>query len=277
MNHFLLVINILLAIGVIAGFSDNIRTVRKNSNEITVPKRQPKKLASTDKEAVEVKVSTPEENISAIINGDIFNPERTPNTGGPNSGRSEMTLAGTFKVGKVSGAIVIQRTRQRQFNPFMPHFAFGPGGRFGGGPGGMPGGGMRGQDGRLGSMRQRFTQFNQQGNNVRGGNQSGQLATGNRQSVKVGETLANGYTLIEVGRASAVLVRGSDRVELVLQDPSKVKSSRSAAPQRRMTTAQQLQQAQIATQRQMMNMMQSMQRNMNSGGGNRGFGRGGRR
>ena len=204
MNHFLLVINILLAIGVIAGFSDNIRTVRKNSNEITVPKRQPKKLASADKEAVEVKVSTPEENISAIINGDIFNPERTPNTGGPNSGRSEMTLAGTFKVGKVSGAIVIQRTRQRQFNPFMPQFAFGPGGRFGGGD-------MRGADGRLGSMRQRFTQFSpQQQNNIRGG-QSGQLSTGNRQSVKVGETLSNGYTLIEVGRASAVLVRGSDR------------------------------------------------------------------
>lgn len=266
MNNFLLVINVLLAIGVVAGFGDNIRTFRKNDNVLTVPKRQPKKTAAKEN-AAEQKVSTPEENITAIIDGDIFNPERTPNTGGPNSGRSEMVLAGTFKVGKVSGAIVIQRSRQRQFNPFLPQFSFGPGGRFSG-----QNGNMRGRDGRLGSMRQRFTQFNQQ--TVRG-NQSGQLSTGNRQSVKVGETLANGYTLIEVGRASAVLVRGSDRVELVLQDPSKVKNSgRGGAGRPRLTTSQQLQQAQIATQRQMMHMMQSMQNNMNRNSGGRGFGRG---
>ena len=269
MNHFFLVINVVLAIAVVAGFGDNIRNARKAENEITVPKRTPKKSVSDKKAVIEEKAATADENISAIINGDIFNPERTPNTGGPNSGRSEMTLAGTFKVGKVAGAIVIQRTYQRQFNPFMPQFAFGPGGRFGGGD-------MRTPGGRLGSMRQRFTQFNQQ-NNMRGG-QSGQLATGKKQSVKVGETLSNGYTLIEVGRASATLVRGSDRVELVLQDPSKVKNSRSsAAPGRSMSTAQQLQQAQIATQQQMMRMMQNMQRNMGNGGGSRGFGRGGRR
>ena len=186
-----------------------------------------------------------------------------------------MTLAGTFKVGKVSGAIVIQRNRQRQFGGFMPQFAFGPGGRFGG----NPGGGMRNPDGSLGSMRMRFTQFNQQNNNNIRGGQSGQLSTGNRQSVKVGETLANGYTLIEVGRASAVLVRGSDRVELILQDPSKVKNSgRTTAPAR--PTAQQMMQAHMATQRQMINVMQSMQRTLsNGGGGSRGFGggRGGRR
>ena len=272
MNHFLLIINILLALGTLISFGSNIESVRKSGTEITVPKRQPKKVSTAAKADENVKAPTVDENISAIINGDIFNPERTPNTGGPNSGRSEMTLAGTFKVGKVSGAIVIQRTRQRQFNPFMPQFAFGPGGRFGGGPGRD----MRGADGRLGIMRQRFTQFNpQQQNNVRGG-QSGQLSTGNRQSVKVGETLSNGYTLIEVGRASAVLVRGSDRVELVLQDPSKVKSSgRSTAPSR--PSAQQMM---MATQRQMLNVMQNMQRslsNQGGGGGNRGFGRGGRR
>ena len=268
MNHFLLIINILLALGTLISFGSNIESVRKSGTEITVPKRQPKKVSTAAKTDENVKTPTVDENISAIINGDIFNPERTPNTGGPNSGRSEMTLAGTFKVGKVSGAIVIQRTRQRQFNPFMPQFAFGPGGRFGGGD-------MRGADGRLGSMRQRFTQFSpQQQNNIRGG-QSGQLSTGNRQSVKVGETLSNGYTLIEVGRASAVLVRGSDRVELVLQDPSKVKSSgRSTAPSR--PSAQQMM---MATQRQMLNVMQNMQRSLSNqgGGGNRGFGRGGRR
>ena len=270
MNNFLLVINILLGICVVAGFGDNIRNAAKKENTLIVPKRQPKKSVASKVEQEEPKVSTPEENITAIIEGDIFNPERTPNTGGPNSGRSEMTLAGTFKVGKVSGAIVIQRSRQRHFNPFMPQFSFGPGGRFGG----QGGGNFRNSDGRLGSMRQRFTQFNQQ--NVRG-NQSGQLSTGNRQSVKIGETLSNGYTLVEVGRASAVLVRGSDRVELVLQDPSKVRSSGRTGGGPRLSTSQQLQQAQIATQRQMMYMMQSMQNNMNRNNGGRGFGRGGRR
>lgn len=275
MNKFLLIINILLAIGTVITFGSNIETLRRSGNEISVPKRQPKKVSSV--KAVENKSVTPattDENIAAIINGDIFNPERTPNTGGPNSGRSEMTLAGTFKVGKVSGAIVIQRNRQRQFGGFMPQFAFGPGGRFGG----NPGAGMRNADGSLGSMRMRFTQFNQQNNNIRGGGQSGQLSTGNRQSVKVGETLSNGYTLIEVGRASATLVRGSDRVELVLQDPSKVKNSgRTTAPAR--PTAQQMMQAHMATQRQMINVMQSMQRTLSNGGGSRGFGggRGGRR
>lgn len=271
MTHFLLIINVLLAIGVIASFSNNVKTFKTPEAGLTVPKRQPKKSAADREKAPEKAPATIDDNISAIINGDVFNPERTPYTGGPNSGRSEMTLAGTFKVGKVAGAIVIQRTRQRQFNPFMPQFAFGPGGRFGGQGGRFGNGNMRNANGTLGSMRQRFTQFNQQ--NVRGSG-SGQLATGNRQSVKVGETLSNGYTLVEVGRASATLVRGSDRVELVLQDPSKVKSSGRSSGQRRLTTAQQLQQAQIATQQQMMRVMQSMQRNM-GGGGNRGFGGGG--
>ena len=121
MNHFLLIVNILLAIGAVISFGSNIETMRKSGTEITVPKRQPKKSVATVKQTETVKPPTIDENISAIINGDIFNPERTPNTGGPNSGRSEMTLAGTFKVGKVAGAIVIQRNRQRQFNPsYLP-------------------------------------------------------------------------------------------------------------------------------------------------------------
>ena len=273
MTHFLLIINVLLAIGVIASFSNNVKTFKTPEAGLTVPKRQPKKSVAAKQDAPEKAPATIDDNISAIINGDVFNPERTPYTGGPNSGRSEMTLAGTFKVGNVSGAIVVMRTHQRQFNPFMPHFSFGPGGRFGGNN-------QRNASGRLTSTRMRFTQFNQQNSsNIRGG-QSGKLSTGNRQCVKVGESLSNGYTLVEVGRASATLVRGSDRVELILQDPSKVKSSGNRGGGRRLTTAQQLQQAQIATQQQMMRVMQNMQRNMNNGGGGgRGFGggRGGRR
>ena len=268
MNSFLLIVNILLAVGVAASLGSNIKTIKNSSEKITVPKRQAKVQNKSEAAAEPQKTMTDDEKITAIMEGDIFNPDRSPllNSGG--GGRSEMTLAGTYKVGKVQGAIVIVRTRQRQFNPFMPQFAFGPGmGGMGGmgGPGGMN---MRLANGQLGSMRQRFVQRNQQN----------QLSAGNRQSVKVGETLPNGYTLISVGRASATLARGSDRVELVLQDPSKVKGSRSSGSRQRSNPQQQFMQAHMATQQMMLRTMQSMQRSMNGGGfgGGRGFGGGGR-
>lgn len=266
MNSFLLILNILLAVGVAASLGSNIKTVKDSAEKITVPKRQPKVQSKSEASAEQAKTMTDDEKVTAIMEGDIFNPDRSPllNSGG--GGRSEMTLAGTYKVGDVQGAIVIVRNRQRQFNPFMPQFAFGPGGP--GGPGAMN---MRLANGQLGSMRQRFVQRNQQN----------QLSAGNRQSVKVGESLPNGYTLISVGRASATLARGSDRVELVLQDPSKVKGSRSSGARPRANAHQQFMQAHMATQQMMLRTMQSMQRSMNGGGGfgGRGFGggRGGRR
>ena len=264
MNNFLIILNILLATGVAASLGSNIKRLKDSGEQITVPKRQPKVQVKSDAAAVQTKAMTDEEKATAILEGDIFNPDRSPllNSGG--GGRSEMTLAGTYKVGDVQGAIVIVRNRQRQFNPFMPQFAFGPGMGGMGGPGGMN---MRLANGQLGSMRQRFVQRNQQN----------QLSAGNRQSVKVGESLPNGYTLISVGRASATLARGSDRVELVLQDPSKVKGSRSSGARPRANAQQQFMQAHMATQQMMLRTMQSMQRSMNGGGGfgGRGFGGGG--
>jgi hypothetical protein len=266
MNNFLIILNILLATGVAASLGSNIKRLKDSGEQFTVPKRQPKVQVKSDAAAVQTKAMTDEEKATAILEGDIFNPDRSPllNSGG--GGRSEMTLAGTYKVGDVQGAIVIVRNRQRQFNPFMPQFAFGPGGP--GGPGGMN---MRLANGRLGSTRQRFTQNNPQQN---------QLPTGNKQAVKIGESLSNGYTLTAVGRASATLVRGSDRVELVLQDPSRVKGSRSSGARPRANAQQQFMQAHMATQQMMLRTMQSMQRSMNGGGGGfggRGFGGGGGR
>ena len=50
MNHFLLIINILLALGTLISFGSNIESVRKSGTEITVPKRQPKKVSTAAKE-----------------------------------------------------------------------------------------------------------------------------------------------------------------------------------------------------------------------------------
>lgn len=262
MNNFLLIINILLAVGVAASLGGNIKSLKDSSGKITVPKRQAKAAAEEKKSAEQQKIMTDDEKVTAILEGDIFNPDRSPLLGSGGSGRSEMTLAGTYRVGKVQGAIVIVRNRQRQFNPFMPMFSFGQGG-----PGGMQN--QRLANGRLGSTRQRFIQNNPMQN---------QLLTGNKQSIRVGGTLSNGYTLTSVGRASATLVRGSDRVELVLQDPSKVKSGNRGSSRPRMNPQQQFMQAHMATQRMMLHTMQNLQRSLNGGGG-RGFGggRGGRR
>jgi hypothetical protein len=264
MNNFLLIVNILLAVGVAASLGGNIKSIKDSSSKITVPKRQPKAAAAEAKSAEPAKVMTDDEKVTAILEGDIFNPDRSPLLGSGGNGRSEMTLAGTYRVGKVQGAIIIVRTRQRQFNPFMPMFSFGQGGP--GGPGGMN---MRLANGQLGSMRQRFIQNNPQQN---------QLLTGNKQAVKIGESLSNGYTLTAVGRASATLVRGSDRVELVLQDPSKVKGSRSSGGNRqRSNPQQQFMQAHMATQRMMLQTMQNLNRSLNGGGGGGFGGRGGNR
>lgn len=261
MNNFLLIINILLAVGVAASLGGNIRSLKDSSGKITVPKRQAKAAAEEKKSAEQQKIMTDDEKVTAILEGDIFNPDRSPLLGSGGSGRSEMILAGTYRVGKVQGAIVIVRNRQRQYNPFMPQFAFGQ----------SQGAGQnqRRANGRLGSARQRFIQNNPMQN---------QLLTGNKQSIRVGGTLSNGYTLTSVGRASATLVRGSDRVELVLQDPSKVKTGNRGSSRPRMNSQQQFMQAHMATQRMMLHTMQNLQRSLNGGGG-RGFGggRGGRR
>ncbi|MBR7107503.1 MAG: hypothetical protein IKC89_03705, partial [Lentisphaeria bacterium] len=84
----------------------------------------------------------------------------------------------------------------------------------------------------------------------------------------------NGYTLAEVTRTGVTLIRGNDRIELELQDPSKNRNSGRSSNYRRpgLNASQQFQQAQMIMQGQMMRTIQQMQRNIQSGngGGNRG-------
>ena len=128
-------------------------------------------------------------------------------------------------------------------------------------------GGMR----RMGSMRQRWSMLNPQlARQLAGENQN---PTAIKQYVRVGDTLSNGYTLAEVTRTGATLIRGNDRLELELQDPSKNRANRNYQ-NRRANPTQQFQQAQMFMQGQMMRTMQQMQRTIqsNSGGGNRNRG-----
>ncbi len=104
-----------------------------------------------------------------------------------------------------------------------------------------------------------------------------------KQYVRIGETLANGYTLTEVTRTGAVLTRGSDKMELELQEPSKNLTKASAGTNKNQRTSvlqqmQQMQQMQMMQNFQMMRMMRDTVRNQNQNqnqGGNRGGNAGG--
>ena len=106
---------------------------------------------------------------------------------------------------------------------------------------------------------------------------SGRSIGAEKQYVKVGETLSNGYTLAEVTRTGATLIRGNDRIELELQDPSRNRNSgRNYNNNRGLNSTQQFQQAQMIMQGQMMRTMQQMQRTIQTNQGNRNYGGGNR-
>ena len=183
----------------------------------------------------------------------------------------------------------------------------GPGGMGGRGPGGGNGGGMMGgRGGMMGGGRggngQGQRSFGRDGDsrrqiggsrtvsanrNAQGVVQPGQTNANNtnvtyKQYVRVGETLANGYTLTDVGRNHVTLTRGSDKIELELSDASKNAAKNNRRPnnnnrqpnqnqvmQQLLQGMQNMQRAQMMQGFQMMRMnqqaMQNMQNQQNSG------------
>ena len=307
----LILLNCLLAGGVCLAFVSNIRSV--SSEEQVVPvKRTPKNIIrSMENAGAENVPQTPQQQVQDILTANILNPERSPNTGARGQNRRvQLTLVGTFKIGKSEGAIIRVRGAVNQ-NRFMQMGGgmFGMPGMPGMGPGmgGMPGApaaapaGNNNQnnaagprvnagrsEGRGGMMsgndnRMRFTSMFRQ---MSGEEEDADSATtGVKQYVKVGETLSSGHTLVEVQRFKVILSRGGTKTELLLEDASKNQIRRSSA--RRMSAGQQFMQNSLNAQRQMMQMMQQMSWGMNramqnlnrsigSGGGNGGRG-GGRR
>ncbi len=260
------------------------------AEEFSVKKSDPKKTAaSTGSTAPPVREAPSLDSMMAtVIDNNIFNADRTPNAGfGRNrAARVEMTLVGTFEVGTAKGAVIKQRaatnTNRNNFMGMDMGMMMG-----GGGPPGMMGGnaGGGGAGGAGGAFRNRFGAG---GQNTANQQQQQQTVT-YKQYVRIGETLTNGYTLQEVDRKKAVLVRGSDRMELELQDPSKnlpAAASTANANRRGNNFMQQMQQMQQMQMMQNMRMMQMMQQNQNrqnqgqqqqpgSRGGNTGGGAGG--
>jgi len=198
-----------------------------------------------------------------IVAADIFNQVRSP-LANVRGGRGDLVLMGTFKIGNLEGAIIQMKANNRQYNPFLAQAMRAQGAPPGAPSGGMPPGGAPG-------FGRNWTPQGPGGGNIG-------IA---KQYVRVGETLSNGYMLVEISRTRAVLIRGNDKMELELQDPSKNRTSTTASAPK-LNASQQLQQVQMTMQGQMMRTMMMMQQNMQNGappgrGGNRGGSRGGRR
>ena len=253
MKNFLIILNFILAI--LIGWNLFSALTGGEESEIETPVRRSvrKPVAAKPEAPTAAEKNTPApaaDTVEArnslaktIVESDVFNAERSPASGG----RLELTLVGTFKIGDLEGAIIrINAQRQRQINPFMRMMM----------PGG-PGNAFQRGGNRSGATRQRFGGGNWMSNS---GNSN---TAGNRQYVRIGDTLDNGYTLTEVTRTRAILARGSDKMELELQDPSKNAVARRSGGQR-LNTNQQLQQAQLMTQQMLMRTLMNMNNNRNA-------------
>ncbi len=282
MKFLLVAINLLLAIWLLAAVGGRFAGKGTQSEEFSVKKRDPAKKTTTP--AATSRQTQPESIdslLATIVDNNIFNPDRCPNAqfGRGRSTRVELTLVGTFAIGESKGAIILQKTSSN--NRFQGGMMGGMG--MMGGAGGQFGGAQaQGQTQGQGASRSRF-----------GTNRGGATGTDNssatsqaitvKQYVRVGEALSNGYTLAEVTRTGAVLTRGSDKMELELQDPSKNQTAATPTSNQRTNPFQQMQQMQQMQMMQNFQMMRMMRdtmsrnqnQNQNQGGGNRGGNTGG--
>ena len=190
---------------------------RKAGKKTTVRKTTGKKSA--------VAVNGPVQRASAeieqiIVEKNIFNPARCPNarvfgrrTGG--NARLNLTLVGTFTIDKVSGAIILQRQQQNRMMNQPPWM--------------MGRGMMMNQNNGMNNnnrFRQRFMPGMFLG--TQNNNNNDQQSVVYKQYVRVGEVMANGYKLESVTRTSAILTKGSERMELALVEASKNAGGKSA-------------------------------------------------
>ena len=207
---------------------------------------------------------TPENQIATTVALNIFDSERAPQAttarrAATPVNRNDMTLVGTFTIGDIAGAIILQRNAQMMRNMQMA--------------------GRNNQNGtntnnaeelaaaqeqqmqqaldnrnelntllqtlqqtqgvtdeQTALIRQRLERSNQQIELLQNQNQQrntgrdgvtadGTMATANasnsnKQYIRVGEALSNGYTLAAVTRTSATLTRNQETIELAMADAS---------------------------------------------------------
>lgn len=265
MKAALITVNILLALLVVwAGIRRLESFSGKKAQEFTVKKRPEKKPPQKEKQIVQQPQRSPEQDAEVVIAKNLFSQDRSPNAAMGGNARVELSLVGTFMIGDCVGAIIKQKTAARN-NRFFP--MGGPpmmGGRqMGIGP---RGGNPPSRSGGRPQPRQRMT-----------ARQNGGIAAGSnqlvyKQYVRLGETLSNGYKLVDVQREQVTLQRGGDKLELVLEEASKNAPQTARRTNRRVSTATRLLQTMQNMQRMQMfqnfQMMRMMNRNNNNNNNN---------
>ena len=136
MRKLLVAINISLAVFLLWGFAQNMvaQASANAKNKLVKPVTPVAAPRSESKKKVTAAaVPSLDEAVKKITALDIFNNVRSPLANVRNS-RTQLTLVGVFKLGKVEGAIIKQNTVQRQFNPYLAQMMM-AGGMAGGRPG----------------------------------------------------------------------------------------------------------------------------------------------
>lgn len=240
MKQMIFILNLLLGLALLGSVAYHFLDSGKETQAFTVKKSAKKTTAVKPKVNDSIRTAQADQE-STIVSKNIFNSARNPNaqTFGRSYGQVQMVLVGVSMVGDWKGAVILQKTNNRN-NRFPYRPMMGP----------------------MGTQNQTTTAVQQ----------------APKQYIRVGETLSNGYTLTEVTRTSAVLTLGSSRMELKLQEASKNQPQAVARTNRRTNIVQQMQQMQQMQMRQNMQMMNMMRQNMrqiqnmnnNNMNGNRG-------
>jgi hypothetical protein len=228
MKALLIALNCIFALGITWGVLSNLGKPSVDEDEYFIKRKPGKKTTvrkTTSKKSAAVS-NGPAQRTAAeieqiIVEKNIFNPARCPNarvfgrrTGG--NARLNLTLVGTFTIDNVSGAIILQRQQAQQNRMMMNQ------------PWMMGRAMMMNQNNNNNNrFRQRFMPGMFPGMQNNNNNNNNQPAVVYKQYVRVGEVMANGYKLESVTRTSAVLTKGSERMELTIVEASQNAGGRS--------------------------------------------------
>ena len=228
MKILLIALNCIFALGIAWGILSALGKPSVDEDEYFIKRKPGKKTTvrkTTSKKSVAVS-NGPAQRTAAeieqiIVEKNIFNPARCPNarvfgrrTGG--NARLNLTLVGTFTIDNVSGAIILQKQQAQQNRMMMNQ------------PWMMGRAMMMNQNNNNNRFRQRFMPGMFPGMQNNNNNNNDQQSVVYKQYVRVGEVMANGYKLESVTRSSAILTKGSERMELTIVEASKNAGGKSS-------------------------------------------------
>ena len=116
MKMALFLLNILLVVALFSMTAYNLFDKGKSGQEYSVVKRSDKKSTPVKAQVKHSLRTKAEDQESVIVKHNLFNPERNPNAQtGRGGGQLQLTLVGVSITEKSKGAVILQKTNNRQF------------------------------------------------------------------------------------------------------------------------------------------------------------------